>query len=178
MIEEPVSTKVGWRIIVKKVYRDPDGERLEAFTKDAIGRKNVAVIALTEKNTVIVNEMFRPGPGMVMYELPGGGAFEEEDKLEQAALRELKEETGYTTDNVVHIGKVYKDAWGNAESHYFLARNCVKTDEQQLDKEEFIRPVEITIDKLIDNARSGLMTDTDGVFLGYDILKEIQEGNT
>ena len=176
LIETPEVTKVGWRIIVKKVFKDPNGERLEAYTKDPIGVRCVAVIALTNDNKVIVNEMFRPGPGIVMYELPGGGYSDEDGGLEKGALRELREETGYTSDEVEYLGKVYKDAWGNAEHHYFIARHCVRSEEQELDKEEFIEPQEITISELLHNARSGLMTDTDGVFLAYEKLKQIEEG--
>ncbi len=174
LIETPETTKVGWRTIVKKVFKDPNGERLEAYTKDPVGTRCVAVIALTPENKVIVNQMFRPGPGIVMYELPGGGASDGDDDLKQGALRELREETGYTSDDVEYLGKVYKDAWGNAENHYFIARNCVRSAEQELDKEEFIEPQEITIAELLRNARSGLMTDVDGVFFAYEKLKQIE----
>jgi len=175
LIEEPVVTKVGWRVIVKKVYKDPNGERMEAYTKDPIGVKCVAVIALTPDNKVVVNETFRPGPAIIMYELPGGGSSDNDDSLEQGALRELREETGYVSSDIEYLGKVYKDAWGNAENHYFIAKNCVQSEQQELDKEEFIEPKVISIAELINNARAGLMTDTDGVFLAYEQLKEIQE---
>jgi ADP-ribose pyrophosphatase len=174
LIEEPVSTKVGWRTIVKKVFKDPNGERMEAYIKDPIGASCVAVIALTPDNKVIVNQTFRPGPGIIMYELPGGGASDDDANLEDSALRELREETGYISSDVAYLGKVYKDAWGNAENHYFIAKNCVQSANQQLDKEEFIVPVAITIDQLFENARNSLMTDTEGVFLAYEQLKDIQ----
>lgn len=174
LIETPEATKVGWRTIVKKVFKDPNGERLEAYTKDPVGTHCVAVIALTPENNVIVNQMFRPGPGIIMYELPGGGASDGDDDLKQGALRELREETGYTSDDVEYLGKAYKDAWGNAENHYFIARNCVRSADQELDKEEFIEPQEITIAQLLENARLGLMTDVDGVFFAYEKLKQIE----
>jgi ADP-ribose pyrophosphatase len=178
LIEEPDVTKVGWRTIVKKVFKDPNGERLEAFTKDPLGVRCVAVVALTPDNKVIVNEMFRPGPEIVMYELPGGGASDNDDDLKIGALRELREETGYTSENVEYLGKAFKDAWGNAENSYFIARDCKKTQEQELDKEEFIVTKEITIAELLDNARNGLMTDIDGVFFAYEKLKEIEHEAT
>lgn len=173
---EPEEIKVGWRTIVKKVFTDPDGERLEAYIKDPLNTQCVAVIALTPDNHVVVNEMFRPGPEIVMYELPGGGSSDGDADLKEGALRELHEETGYTTDDIEYVGKAYKDAWGNAVNHYFIARGCVKSGDQELDKEEFIETKEITIEELLQNARSGLMTDIDGVFFAYDKLKQIQEG--
>jgi ADP-ribose pyrophosphatase len=174
LIEEPEVIKVGWRTIVKKVFRDPNGERLEAFTKDPLGVRCVATIGLTSDSKVIINEMFRPGPGIVMRELPGGGVEAGED-LEKAAQREFEEETGYTTSSLVYLGKVYKDAWGNAENNYFIAFDCKPTGRQKLDKEEFINVKEITLEELFDNAQKGLMTDTDGIFLAYDKLRSIQK---
>lgn len=177
LIEEPVATKVGWRTIVKKVFKDPNGERMEAYTKDPLGSHAFAVIALTPDNKVVINEMFRPGPGIVMYELPGGGSSDGDKDLAQGALRELREETGYVSEDIEHLGKVYKDAWGNVEHNFFIARNCVQSAEQELDKEEFIEPKEITIEQLLKNARASLMTDTEAVFLAYEQLKQIQKGN-
>lgn len=176
-IEEPEVTKVGWRTIVKKTFIDPNGQRMEAYTKDPVGSRSIAVIALTASNLVVVNEMFRPGPGRVMFEIPGGGADKDED-LEAAAKRELEEETGYGVGSIEFIGKVFKDAWSNGENHYFLARDCVKIGDQKLDKEEFITVHEISIDQLFDNARNGLMTDTEAVFLAYEKLKEVQNETT
>jgi ADP-ribose pyrophosphatase len=178
LIEEPETTKVGWRTIVKKVFKDPDGERMEAYVKDPIGTRCVAVIALTSENKVVVNEMFRPGPGIVMYELPGGGSSDGDKVLSEGAMRELREETGYVSEDVEYLGKVFKDAWGNAESHYFIARGCVKSFDQTLDREEFILTHEITVDQLFQNARNGLMTDTDGIFLAYEKLMEVKHEKT
>lgn len=175
--DEPEVMKVGWRTIVKKTFIDPDGERMEAYTKDPIGSRSIAVIALTASNMVVVNEMFRPGPERVMFEIPGGGAHADED-LAEAAGRELEEETGYSVGSIESIGSVFKDAWSNNESHYFLARDCKKTGQQKLDKEEFIIAREIPIEQLFVNARSGLMTDTEAVFLAYEKLKEVQNETT
>ena len=173
--EEPEEIKVGWRTIIKKVFVDPNGNRMEAFTKDKLGARSIAVIALTAENMVVVNEMFRPGPEKVMYEIPGGGANDGDEKLEQAAARELKEETGYSAESMEYLGVVYKDAWSNSENHYFLAHNCKKTSEQELDEEEFIAVHEITINQFFKNAQNAMMTDIDAVFLAHDTLRNIEE---
>ncbi len=171
--EEYQTQKIGWRYMVRKVFVQPDGETAEYYTKDKVGARSVAVIALTDKNEVIVAEQFRPGPEKIMQELPGGGAHESED-LAEAVLRELEEETGYTSDDLVSLGMVHKDAYTNATSNYFIARSCKKlTRGQNLDHGEFVNVKLISIADLFKNARSGQMTDTEGVFLAYDILSKL-----
>lgn len=164
--------KVGWRMLVRKTFEQPDGRPAEYVTKDALGKVAVAIIALTDDNQVIVAEQFRPGPEKILQELPGGGAEEGED-YQAAVLRELHEETGYTTDEVSYLGEVYKDAYTNTKWHYYIGRNAQKAHEQNLDDGEFVNAKLISIERLFENARSSQMTDTCAVFLAYEELKSL-----
>lgn len=172
LIEDMEEVKVGWRVLIRKVFKDPDGKKQEYYTKDSPNRVSVAVIALTPDNNVVIAEQFRPGPELIMQELPGGGAETDED-LQDAVLRELHEETGYSVGSIEPLGKVYKDAYTNTSSHYFLARDCVKNAEQHTDEGEFINIKEISIRQLFDNAYTAKMTDSEAVFLGYEKLRSI-----
>ena len=69
---------------------------------------------------------------------------------------------------------IYKDGYSNAETHYFLARDCVKDAEQHTDDGEFINVKEISIKQLLDNAYGARMSDVGGVFLAYDKLRELE----
>jgi ADP-ribose pyrophosphatase len=173
---KPAETiKIGWRILVRKTFEQPDGKPAEYVTKEAIGTRWGAVIALTADNQVIIAEQFRPGPEKIFQELPGGGINVGEDS-KVGAMRELLEETGYTSDDVEALGVVYKDAYTNASSHFYLVRNCTKQGDQQLDDGEFVEVKLITIDKLFHNARNGNMSDVSAVFLASDQLRKIQRG--
>jgi 8-oxo-dGTP pyrophosphatase MutT (NUDIX family) len=55
----------------------------------------VNVVALTERDEVVLIRQYRHGLEKVSYELPAGTTDPEDKSLEEAARRELLEETGY-----------------------------------------------------------------------------------
>lgn len=171
---EPEEIKIGWRRLVRKVFLDPAGVEQEYYTKDSLDSISIATIALTPDNKVIVAEQFRPGPELIFEELPGGG-HDKGETHEEAARRELHEETGYAAGTMTYLGKVHKDAYTNTTWHYFLATDCVTDGKQHTDDGEFINIKEISISQLFANARAGMMSDVDAVFLAYDTLKELEE---
>lgn len=168
-------TKVGWRTVTRKTFLAPDGNEYIYDTIGAVGAKTAAVIALTPENKVVIAEQFRTGPERVLQELPGGAVDEGEDEV-TAALRELREETGYTSNDIVAIGMANEDAYANHHHYFFLARNCQKTHEQHLEEGELIGVKLISIAELIDNAKHANMTDAVAVLCAYDTLKEIMQG--
>ncbi len=176
---EPTSIeKVGaFRTLVRKNFELPDGTLREFVTKEKESSHAQAVVALTPDGHVILARQFRPGPEKIMYELPGGGA-EAGETPQEAALRELEEETGYRAGSVEHLGDVYKDAYTNTRWSYFLAHDCVPTGNgQQTDSTEFIEPVLVTVSELFEIARGAQMTDTEALFFAYDSLKQIERRN-
>lgn len=176
-IEPTVVSKIGFRTIVTKTFVQPDGK---VYHYQTIGEEDshcVATIALTKDNKVIVSRQYRPAQERILYELPGGGAEKGED-FEQAACRELLEETGYEAGKMHYLGDVVKDAYNNSTWHYFLATDCTPhKDGQKLDETEHIQVALITIDELFDNARRARMTDVEALFLAYEELQKRRTGN-
>ncbi|HEX8226471.1 MAG TPA: NUDIX hydrolase [Candidatus Saccharimonadales bacterium] len=175
-IEPTIVSKIGWRKVISKTFIAPDGRTADFQTYDGEGQQYGGVIALTPDLQVVIARQFRPGPELIFEELPGGGIEEHDITDPQAgAMRELQEETGYVSDNVTYLGKSYKDAYQNATSHYYLALDCeLHADGQSLDDGEHVDVDLISIDQLFENARSGRMSDVDGVFLAYEKLKGLQ----
>lgn len=80
--------------------------------------------------------------------LPAGYIEHLEDPF-QAAARELKEETGYQSNDLTLLGSFYQDQGVSAAyNHYFLAKNCIKVSTQHLDEEEFIKYILVSMDEL------------------------------
>lgn len=98
----------------------------------------VNVIALTEKKEVILIEQYRHGAEAVTLEIPGG-MVDADESPDAAARRELAEETGYTSENFVCLGKSSPNpALQNNRIFHFLALGCRKTVETDFDEHESI----------------------------------------
>lgn len=176
-VEPTEVKKIGWRTVVTKNFLLPDNKIHEFHTINREETHSVGVIALTKDNQVITAYQYRPGPEKLMYEVPGGGVEQHDVDYQAAALRELREETGYVSDVVVHLGDIHKDAYNNGTWHYYFVADCeLHEDGQDLDPHEYVDVRLITIDQLFENARSCLMTDTEAVFLAYDKLMDIRHG--
>jgi ADP-ribose pyrophosphatase len=81
--------------------------------------------------------------------LISGRADQDEEPIKEAK-RELLEETGYQSDDWSLFLKHGKDGKVLHEVYYFIARNCKKIKEPELDAGEKITTQLITFDKFID----------------------------
>ena len=91
------------RLILEDVLEFADGSRHEWVYFKAPGAA-VAIAAFTKDNKMILTRQYRHPFGKVIYDIPAGGT-KEGETLEQAALRELEEETGYTAERLEWIGR-------------------------------------------------------------------------
>ncbi len=91
--------------IVADLLEFADGTKHEwVYFKGQEGLGAVAVAAFTKENKMILTKQYRHPFGKLMEDLPAGGMSEGETP-EQAALRELEEETGYTAEKLEWIGR-------------------------------------------------------------------------
>jgi ADP-ribose pyrophosphatase len=116
----------------------------------------VNVIALTKKREVLLIKQYRHGAGQVLLEIPAGVMDEQDASPEQAARRELLEETGYTSDRFIEVGRVYPNpATHNNRIYSFLALDVESVAQQNLDETEEIEVSVVPFDEFISLAKEG-----------------------
>lgn len=94
------------------------------------------------------------------------GYIEEGEKPIDAAKRELLEETGYISDDLVEVGSFYQDqGCSSAFNHYFIAFNCKKVSEQKLDSSEIIKYFLVDNDELNELLETGTITGLNSAYL-------------
>jgi ADP-ribose pyrophosphatase len=132
------------------------------------------VLPITANREIIFVRQYRHAVGEFFLELPAGNFDPTKESAEVAAIRELAEETGYTTQEFRKIVTLYdKPSKDTNQIHLFLAENVSKVGEQQLDITEEIEivfiPVESVLEKIIQGEISVAGTIA-ALFLGLNIL--------
>ncbi|SHG16435.1 ADP-ribose pyrophosphatase YjhB, NUDIX family [Desulfacinum infernum DSM 9756] len=133
-----------------------NGTRIVGFRKDRVvsprtGREHdvfvlespawVNVIPITADSQVVLVRQYRHGIRDVTLEIPGG-VVEDGDTPEEAARRELREETGYEAESLVSLGYVQPNpAIQSNLCHTFVALRVRRTGDPSPDDMEDIEVV-------------------------------------
>jgi 8-oxo-dGTP pyrophosphatase MutT (NUDIX family) len=136
-----ISSKQGPDLILFKTRFDRVKNPRNSHILDAVILEApdwVNVVALTPQNKIIVVRQHRFGINKETVEIPAG-LVDKNETSHQAAIRELREETGYTTKEWKYLGYVEPNpAFMDNLCFTWLAHNVVKTNEQKFDKGENI----------------------------------------
>jgi len=97
----------------------------------------VNVIATTPDDQMILVEQFRHGSGSIELEIPGGVMDPHDNSPVEAALRELREETGYEGRDARIIGQVFSNPAIMVNTTFtVLVEDCELKHEIELDAGE------------------------------------------
>ncbi|MBK1987586.1 NUDIX hydrolase [Sphaerospermopsis aphanizomenoides BCCUSP55] len=134
----------------------PNGKVIDDFF--VYIKPDIAVILpITNNGEVVFVRQYRHAGGEFFIELPAGRFDAEKEDPEAAALRELREETGYVAGSVRKIAVLYDNPSKETNQiHLFLAENVVKVGEQEnLDITEEIEVILIPVNAVFDKIMQG-----------------------
>ncbi|MDH3324934.1 MAG: NUDIX hydrolase [Candidatus Peregrinibacteria bacterium] len=122
--------------IEKQLVELPNGDQTYWFvnnTPDA-----VIVIAFLSDGQVLLQKNYKHGSGEFITEFTAG-MIDSGETPADCAKRELLEETGHSAESFEKIGESFANPTGSPmKYHFFVAKNCHKTGEQNLDQSEQI----------------------------------------
>lgn len=135
----------------------PNGERgFREYIKH-IGA--VAVLPLTDDGKVICVRQYRYAVGQVTTEIPAGKLDSPDEDPIEAALRELREETGARCKRLTYLGTyLASPAILDEKINLYLARD-LDFGETDPDDDEFIDVVQIPLAEMVDAVMAGEILD-------------------
>ncbi len=116
----------------------------------------VNIVPITREGQLVLVRQYRQGTEEVTLEIPGGMMDPQDDSPEDAARRELLEETGYAAGDMRQAGWVEPNpALQNNRCYTFVAEGLHTPGPLQPDGSEDIEVVHIPLAEVSDYVRSG-----------------------
>ena len=152
-----------WLQLREDRVRLPNGYEIDRFHV-IHGPDWASVLCVTEASEVVLVRQYRHGIMKPSLELPAG-VIEPHETPEEAARRELVEETGYEADDWVRIQSVSTEpARHTTTAHFFCARGARPAREPAPEESEVLEIVKVPLADLARLATDG--TIVHGVHVG------------
>ena len=154
VIEESLHTDCSVYKIYKQLCRHPeDGREGDFFV--ARGQDWVQVLPITREGELVMIRQYRFGSGTLSWEMPGG-TVEPDEAPEEAAKRELFEETGYVGQSMHCIGNVFPNpALQTNRTHFFIMEHCHYVGPRNLDYYEEIEVCPMPLEQVFAMVKDG-----------------------
>ena len=122
----------------------------------------ICVVPVDEEGNVILVRQYRKPAEETLLEVPAGHV-ESGEPPEEAALRELQEETGHTGGDVKLLSSFWTTPGFCTElMHAYLVTDLVPSSLPQ-DEDEHVEPVKVPLEKIPDLIRSGEIRDAKSI---------------
>jgi len=117
-----------------------------------------AVVPLKDSGTVVLIKQFRHAAGGFIYEIPAGKLHPGEDPLHCAA-RELEEEIGWIAGRLERLTSMLTAPGFTDEVIHIYKATGLTAGRQQLDRDEVLEVLEISLEEAIKMIEAGTIRD-------------------
>ncbi len=131
-------------------------------------RPGVVIVAVTEKNNILLVKQYREALKQETLELPAGLREKSDETIIQTAKRELLEETSYSAKEWVFLGKL--SAIPNiiaTRVAVVLALDAAKKKQQKLEENEKLACDEYSLKEIDELIRNGNLSDATSIAAIY-----------
>ena len=144
--------------LVEDDMKLPNGKVIKYLRQEYKGNGGVIIICIKDDKILLQQEYSYP-VNEVLYQFPGG-RIEDGETYEEAAMRELAEESNLTIKNPVYLGWFYPDnRRTNAKLHVVLSDDVVVDDSKTADDEEFIISAWLPLNEFKTKLKDGELTN-------------------
>ncbi len=178
LFEKQLSSENVFKGKLLDVYSDdielPNGHKSKREYIKHVGA--ACVVPVDDDGNIIIEKQFRYPFHKVLTEIPAGKLDSKEEPHLDAALRELKEETGFTAEKMIYLGEFLPTcAYSDEVIHMYLATGLTK-GEQNLDDDEFVGVEKMPLEFAVKEIMNGNITDgktQTAILKAYFYLKNI-----
>lgn len=178
--EKTIETETIYKGSVLNLRKDKVTVKNGVSFREVIEHNGGAVIAaVTDDRKMVMVRQYRKPAGRVVFEVPAGKIDPGEEPL-ATAERELKEETGYTADNIRFITSFFPTVGYSEEQLYLFVAQGLTAGETAFDENEAIDLEEVEINTLHDMVMRGEIHDAKSmiaILMVHDMLnsEKLQE---
>jgi ADP-ribose pyrophosphatase len=177
LYEEKVSSKEIFKGKILSLYFDkvklPNGK---IATREKVTHPGaVAVVSINKEGEVILIRQYRYPIDRDLIEIPAGKLDSGEPPLE-CAKRELKEETGISGENFIHLTTIYTSPGFSDEKMDIYLITDFRMEENNPDHDEFLHILKIDLDECLKMIEDGRINDAKsiiGILMARDYLSKI-----
>ncbi len=118
----------------------------------------VCIVPIDNDGNVVLVRQYRKPAEDALLEVPAGGV-EDGEISEEAVLRELQEEIGYTADHLEHLSSFWvAPGWATEYMHAYLATG-LRESRLEGDEDENIEVVRLTFNEAFSMLKTGEIND-------------------
>ena len=171
MIEKKINGEVLYDGYVVRLEKDkvlcPNNN--EAYREIVRHSGGAAVLCVTKENKIVLVRQFRYAFNEILLEIPAG-KLEKGEMPQASALRELEEEAGYKALSSEHLITIYPTVGYCSEKIYVYLVTDYEITETNLDENEFVEVVEVTLEEAVRMIQTGEIKDGKTICAIYQYL--------